>query len=212
MNDNEATNNEPIINASYRFQSRLKGEVEVDLFNDFYICVKEKPLKRTRQFKMELATLNPEAQKKEELAYHWLAAAVIAGFGSAYFLYSLFTSEALLMSLLGALIAAGISASFVALFFYTSERKWVLETRNALYPLVVMPFHKHQQKEAQAFIELLQQAIEKNISNKRYSSEDLFAGELRMLRRMAKNRILSDTLYDQAKAHMMKNHGTASAA
>ena len=212
MDNHEPTNIEPTINASYRFQSRLKGEVEIDLFNDFYICVKEKPLKRTRQFKMELATLNPEAVKKEDLAFHWLAAAVIAGVGSIAFLYSLFSGGALLMSLLGAFITAGISAAFVGLFFYTSERKWVLETRNALYPLVVMPFHKHQQKEAQAFIEALQQAIEKNVNSKRYSSEDLFAGELRMLRRMAKNKILSETLYDQAKTHMMKSHGTASAA
>ncbi len=205
-------NTEPTINASYRFQSRLKGEVEIELFNDFYICVKEKQLKRTRQFKMELATLNPEAVEKKDLALHWLAAAVIAGLGGTYFLYSLFNDGALMVSLLGALIAAGISAAFIALFIYTSERKWVLETRNALYPLVVMPFHKHQQKEAQAFIETLQQAIEKNVNSKRYSSEDLFAGELRMLRRMAKNKILSDSLYDQAKAHMMKSHGTASAA
>lgn len=205
-------NSEPTINASFHFQSRLKGEVQVDLFNDYYICVKERPLKRTRQFRMELATLNPEAIRKEDLAYHWIVAAVIAGAGSAYFLYGLFSGGALLMSLLGSLISAGISGAFVALYFYTSERKWILETRNALYPLVVLPYNKRQSKEAQAFIETLQQAIEKNVSSKRYSSDDLFAGELRMLRRLAKDKILSETIYDQAKAHMMKSHGSASAA
>jgi hypothetical protein len=205
-------NDEPTINASYRFHSRLKGEVEIQLFNDFYICVKERPLKRTREFKMELATLNPEAVKKEDLAVHWLAAAVVAALGSGFFIYTLFAGGELMTPLLGALICAGISAAFVALFFYTSERKWVLETRNALYPLVVVPYHKHSQKEAHAFIERLQQAIEKNVSSKRYSSEDLFAGELRMLRRLAKNKVLSESLYDQAKAHMMKSHGTPHAA
>jgi hypothetical protein len=205
--------NEPSINAHYRFQSRLKGEVEVELFNDFYICVKEKPLKRTRQFKLEIATLNPSAVKKVDLAFHWLAAAVIAALGSALFLYMLVTGTGeMIMPLLGAFIAAAISAAFVALFFYSSERKWVLETRNALYPLVTIPFHKHQQKEAEQFIETLQQAIEKNVNRKGYSSEDLFAGELRMLRRLAKNKILSEELYDQAKAHMMKSHGNATAA
>lgn len=203
---------EPTINASYHFQSRLKGEVEVELFNDFYICVKERPLKRTRQFKLEVATLNPEAVKKVKLAVHWLAAAVIAALGSAFFLYLLFTGDELMMPLLGSLIAAGLSAAFTALFFYGTERKWVLETRNAVYPLVAIPFHKHQQKEVQQFIEALQQAIEKNVRRKGYSSEDLFAGELRMLRRLAKNKILSDTLYDKAKAHMMKSHGNATAA
>ncbi len=205
-------NSKPTINASYRFHSRLKGEVEIEIFNDFYLCVKERPLKRTRQFKMELATLNPQAKKKEDLTVHWLAAALIAALGSLFFIYTLFTGSESLMPLLGVLITASISAAFTALYFYTSERKWVVETRNALYPLVVIPFNKHQQKEVQAFIEALQQAIERNVASKHYSSEDLFAGELRMLRRLANNKVLSNTLYDQAKAHMMKSHGTPNAA
>ena len=202
---------EPTINASYRFHSRLKGEVEVQLFNDFYICVKEKPLKKTRQFKLEVATLNPQAEMKVDLAVHWLAASVIAALGSVFFIFTLFSGDALWMSLLGALIAAAMSAGFAALYYYSSERKLIVETRNSLYPLVVLPFNKRQQKEAEAFIEKLQQAIEQNVASKRYSSEDLFAGELRMLRRLANKKVLSDTLYDQAKAYMMKSHGTATA-
>jgi hypothetical protein len=203
---------EPTINAHYRFHSRLKGEVELQIFNDFYLCVKERPLKKTRQFRMEIATLNPQAKKKDDLAIHWIAAAVIAGLGSVFFIYNLFTGSELLMPLLGILISAAISAAFTALFFYHSERKWVVETRNALCPLVVLPYHKSQQAEVEAFIKTLQQAIENNVTSKRYNSEDLFAGELRMLRRMAKNKVLSDTLYDQAKAYMMKSHGTATTA
>lgn len=200
-------NPEPTINARYRFHSRLKGEVELQIFNDFYLCVKERPLQGARQFKMEIATLNPLAIKSEELAVHWLAAALIAGLGGCFFIYSLFSGSEPLMSLLGMVIAAGISATFTALYFYHSKRKWIVETRNALYPLVSVPYHKHQEKEVWAFIESLQQAIERNVTSKRYNSEELFVGELRMLRRLAKNRVLSETLYDQAKAYMMKNHG-----
>lgn len=203
---------EPTINASYRFRSRLKGEVELQIFNDFYLCVKERPLKGKRQFKMEIATLNPLAVKSEELAVHWLAAAIIAGLGGCFFIYSLLTGSEPLMALLGVVIAAGISAAFTALYFYNSERKWIVETRNALYPLVTIPYHKRQEKEVWTFIESLQQAIERNVTSKRYNSEDLFVGELRMLRRLAKNKVLSETLYDQAKAYMMKCHGSATAA
>ena len=199
------------INASYRYHSRLKGEVEVQLFNDFYICVKEKPLKRTRQFKLEIATLNPQAKNIEDLAIQWLAAALIAALGAGFFLYTLFTGNGLLMPLLGALVAAALSAGFTALYFYASERKWVFETRNALYPLVVVPYSKGQKQQAKAFIKTLQQAIEKNVEKRHYSSEDLFAGELRMLRRLSNNKVLSDSLYEQAKAYMMKTHGSSAA-
>ena len=76
---------------------------------------------------------------------------------------------------------------------------------------MVLPYHKSQDKEVQAFIEALQQAIEKNVAAKRYNNEDLFAGELRMLRRLANNKVLSETIYGPAKDHLMKSHGTASA-
>ncbi len=203
---------EPTINASYRFKSRLKGEVEVQLFNDFYIYVKEKPLKKTRQFKLEVATLNPQAETKVKLAVHWLVASIIAALGSGFFIFTLFSANEPWTPLLGALIAAVMSAGFATLFFYTSEHKLIVETRNSLYPLIVLPFHKQQKKEAEAFIETLQQAIEKNVASKRYSSEDLFAGELRMLRRLANNKVLSDSLYAEAKAYMMKSHGSTKAA
>lgn len=205
-------NEEPTINASYRYQSRIRGELEIELFNDFYLCVKEKPLKRTKQFKMELATLNPEASRKVDLAVHWLASALVFAVVSAYFFYSLSAGGDTMTSLLIGAVTAAIAILSLYLFSAASERKWVLETRNALYPLVVIPYNKRQRKEAKAFVETLQQAIEKNVRTKRYSTEDLFAGEMRMLRRLSKNKVLSEKLYDKAKASMMKTHGTANAA
>lgn len=203
---------EPIINARYHFQSRFKGEMSVEIFNDFYINVTERPLKRIRQFKLEVATLNPQAQNRRKLAKHWLIAALLSGAVSALCFASLFSDDPMQIALPGALGGAAICAAFIALFVVGSERKWVVETRNALYPLVVIPYTSGSKKEAKAFIETLQQAIERNVQSKRYSSEDLFAGEMRMLRRLAKNRVLSENLYEQAKANMMKGHGTATAA
>lgn len=203
--------NDTQVNASYHFTSRLKGTATFEQFNDYYLSVTERKLKRTRQFKIELATLNPEAKKTEKIAWHWLAAAIITALGGGLLIY-LSGADDILMALLGLAITALITALFSTLFFYHTQRQWVIETRSALYPLVVLPYHKHQQKEAAAFIKSLQQAIETNVSRKRYSSEDLFAGELRMLRRLSKNKVLSDALYEQAKSHMMKVHGNATAA
>lgn len=211
VQDNYMDNEAPRINASYHFQSRLRGELEIELFNDFYLCVREKPLKRTRQFKIELATLKPEASKKVDLAVHWLVAAVLSALASAYFIYSLSSDGDLMMSLLGAAVTAAVAILSLYLFSAATERKWILETRNALYPLIVIPFNKQKKKEAKTFVETLQHAIEKNVRAKHYTTDDLFAGELRMLRRLAKNKVLSEKLYDKAKSTMMKGHGTTTA-
>lgn len=198
-------------NAHYRFHSRLKGEVELELFNDFYLSVKERQLNRLRQYRLEIAPLDETPTRREELAVQWLAAAAISGTVGLLSLYSLFSANEIGMPLLGTFIFAGLSAAFTALYFYQSERKWVVVTRNARYPLVEIPYSKQQRQEAQAFVDTLQQAIEKNLRDKGYSNEALFAGELRMLRRLAKKNVLSETLYGRAKAYMMERHGQESA-
>ena len=57
------------------------------------------------------------------------------------------------------------------------------------------------------FVELLSSAIETNIAEKGYDNEQLFAGEMRMLRRLAKNSILSSSNYDRAKKQMLEKNG-----
>ncbi len=197
-----------VVNASYRFQSRRKGVVEIELFNGYYLCLKERILNNRRKFKIEVATLNPQARKKFSFSYHWLALAIISAAVAGY----LATATGPMFSPYEIPLAATISAAFLFLFVYTAERSWVVETRNSLYPLVVIPYNSKQQKEAKGFINELQEAIEKNVAEKGYRNTDLFAGEMRMLRRLANNGVLSDKLYNKAKSHMMKNHGAADSA
>ncbi|MDH5785579.1 MAG: hypothetical protein OEZ16_08220 [Chromatiales bacterium] len=204
--------NEIKINASFHFQSRLKGELLVELFNDIYINVIDRPLQRTRQFRLEVATLNPEAKHHLKLPYHWLIAALITAAVTAFMFHSLFSADPIQVALPGALGGTAICIAFFAMFIIGIERRWVIETRNALYPLIVIPYLGSQKKEAKLFITELQQAIEFNVQSKRYSNEDLFAGEMRMLRRLAKNKVLSETLYERAKAHMMRAHGSVTSA
>lgn len=195
------------INASYHFKSRLKGMVTVELFNNSYLNVEEKPLKSSRQFQLETVLLDSKAKKVEHLQLQWLVAAVIAALSGGFFIYALLTGEAALMSLLGLCITLALSALFVALYFYTSERKWILQTRHAHFPLLEIPYTKRQQAEAEQFIETIKQTITSRLEKKGYSSDDLFAGELRMLRRFREGGILDPTHYEQAKAYMMQRHG-----
>lgn len=202
-------------NASYQFSDRVKGETKLELFNDHYLRVLSCRMKQKRDFKLEVATLNPEAKKIEDMAWHWLVASVLAFGAAIYFVYYLIASAdaqdviTLLGSTAGLLLA---SAGFALAFWISSERKWVFETRAAQYPLVTIPFRKNNRKEAGEFAELLQQAISATTDKKGYSRDDLFAGEMRMLRRLAKSGVISDSLYDSAKKHMLgKSQQMASA-
>jgi hypothetical protein len=202
------------VDHQYTFSHRLKGEVELSLFDKYFLKVRERKLKRERSFKLELAILNPEPRHIQDMAIHWLAAAIVAGLAGLAFLYYLFSgagSDDLWGTLAAVAVAALLSAVFTTLFLYTSERKWVFETRASLYPLVEIPYRKKEHAQAKQFIEQLQAAIERNVEAKGYSADALFAGEMRMLRRLAKHKVLSIDTYDKAKKHMLEGGKQAAA-
>lgn len=202
------------IQGQYRFSHRLKGDVSLSLFDKYYLRVKEKKLKKAREFKLELAILNPKPIHVHDSTFHWLAAAIIVGLADLYFMYYLVTAggENLMATLLAIAGATLLVAVFSVLFLYTSERKWVLETRASLYPLVEVPYRKKDSEVAAQFVQQLQAAIEQNVEKKGYSADTLFAGEMRMLRRLAKHKVLSIDTYDKAKKHMLEGSGQIRAA
>jgi hypothetical protein len=201
--------------ARYHFSDRLKGESRFELFNTHYLCGRTLRMKKQREFKMEVAILNPEAQKIEDLAWHWLVAGLLSLAAAIYLVYYLLTSPGSnnTLALLGGVgILILLSAGFTIAFWLGSERKWVFRTRAAQYPLVNIPFHKSNRKEASEFVERLQQAIITTTEKKGYSDDDLFAGEMRMLRRLAKAGVISDSIYDSAKKHMLGKNQQMTAA
>lgn len=203
--------------ASYRFSDRYIGDHRLELFNAHYLNVSVKRLKRKHQFKLEVATLNPEAKKVEKKPWHWLATALLCFVAAGYLLsYLLGTAEgnAVWAALGGSVLLTLLGAAAIAAFRYGIERQWVLETRASQYPLVCIPYDAATAKEAADFVGRLTQAIVVNNDNKGYSEDDLFAGEMRMLRRLSRCGVISDDLYNSAKKQMLnagRQNATASA-
>lgn len=192
--------------ARYSFSDRLKGDTRLELFNTHYLGARTRRMKKQREFKMEVATLNPEAKKIEDIAWHWLIAGILSLSAAIYFIYYLLTSSDTgnTLTLIGASVSLILlSVGFAVAFWFGSERKWVFKTRAAQYPLVNIPYRKGNSKEAGEFVERLQQAIIATTNKKGYSKDDLFAGEMRMLRRLSQSGIISDDIYNSAKKHML---------
>jgi hypothetical protein len=196
---------------NYRFSHRYKGELNLSLFDKYYLQVEEKKLKKTREFKMEVATLDPEPIHIKGGTTHWLVAALILGLVDAYLIYDAMTSTAnngagpfdmlLLIS-----TATLLTALFTGLYLFSMQHKWVLETRASRYPLIEIPYLRKDKVAAKEFVEQLRVAILRNLQDKEYTTDALFAGEMRMLRRLAKKHILSDKSYSKAKQQMLASH------
>lgn len=192
--------------AHYRYNDRYQGKHTLELFNGHYLSVESRRFKRRIKFRMELATLEPEPQKVVRYPWHWLAATLLSLAAAGALLYLIISGSPLigLWSGLGStVLLLLLGAGFVAAFRYGSERKWVFRTRAACFPLLNIPFDKAHSEEASDFVSRIQQAIEHNTDKKSYSNDDLFAGEMRMLRRLSRTGVISDATYDAAKKQML---------
>lgn len=192
--------------ARYNFSDRYKGEYQLELFNEHYLRVYTKRLKKAREFKMEVATLNPEAEKVNHFPWKWLGAALVSFALVIYLIYFMFSAaegNTMWYALGGAAALLLLSAGFGFLFWIGREKKWVFTTVISQCPLVVIPYNKETAKQAKLFAERLSQAININNNKKGYSPDDLSAGEMRMLRRLAKSGIISGDKYDSAKKQIL---------
>lgn len=206
---------EIVSNAKYRFCNRFQGEHRFELFNDHYLSVHSKLALRPTEFKLEIATLQPEAKRVERPAWFWLASTLLILAASTFIGYAVTSQpETIDLNIGAAMIAVLLllSGYCAAVFLRKSERHWVFETRSAHYPLIHIPYNRKQHSEAAAFVKRLEQAIRDTTEYKGYNSDDLFAGEMRMLRRLAKSGVLSDDMYDTAKKSMLGEHQMVTAA
>lgn len=201
--------------AKYQFSDRFKGEYSLEIFNHHYLCTTHKRLKKERQFKMEVAVLNPKAKKRQGFPWRWLATALLSLAASAYLINNLLGTvegSSYWAVLGGAGALALLGAGSLAAFWLGIDRKWVFQTRTADYPLVIIPFNKSSKKEAEQFAQRLSIAIESTNLHKGYSEEDLRAGELRMMRRLSKSGFISEDKYNSAKKRLLSTGGQGTAA
>lgn len=195
-------------NTNYNFSDRLKGDVSLSVFDKYYLQVQEKKLNRKRDFKLELAMLSPEPVHVNNNALHWLAAGVLSLLGAGYLTSLVITStgDSLLYRLIAIGVAVTLAVVFLVLFRKGQEHKWIFKTRSSLYPLVEIPYLVKDRDAARQFVKMMQATIDVNVSNRGYSNETLFAGEMRMLRRLVKHKVLSEKAYGKIKNNMLKSH------
>lgn len=202
-------------NAKYHFSNRFQGKHRFELFNDHYLSVRSKQGLNETKFRLEIATLIPEGKRVERPAWFWLATTLLLLGVSGFLGFTLIVNpETIDLRIGGGAIAVLLllSAYCFAVFRRKSEQLWIFETRSAHYPLINIPYDRKSRDHATVFVVKLEKAIKRTMEQKHYNQDDLFAGEMRMLRRLTESGILSSDIYDTAKKNMLGDHQMAAAS
>ena len=198
------------VNRQFRQESRLKGVVrEFSIFNDthLYQMVKKKH-RRKREFHINLALLDTSPKHEFILAYDWLFTTVICTLGTLFMIYICWFSSMEISSSSASVITA-FSVTFCSIIFLITllktDNRVQLFSRYGHVPIVEFINNTPGRSELSEFIQILQQHIESTQQNTSLSVKELLSLELKELRRLHKEAIISVDHYEQAKKQIFDN-------
>lgn len=190
----------------FRQEDVLRRERRFELFNERYIRVHHPRKRQDLDYTIDLLALAPGSERHLRLSWKWLAGACGALTVCAVSTYLLFrdpsASRALYLApVLFLTLAAALGMIYQ--FFATSQRCQIFASRYAGVPLLELLVNRPDPQRFKAFVQDLEIRIDLVGQRTRLSDNDLRAGEMRMLRRLASKGIITNHAYDHAKTLLL---------
>ncbi len=198
------------LTVTQHYESRLGPfeKISVEVLNDRYGRITTTRLRKSRNYAIELATLDPEPRNTLKIAWKWLAAGLVSLLALAGFIYYLMNSSTelpLAASLGGGVLLLALTALFLRMFTALTARHIIFHARYSTTPLMEIPIPVSDRKNGKAFANVISQLAQKNLMRVgHYTENDLRAGELRMLRRLAEQGAIANSDYDKAKTLLLR--------
>ncbi|HKK05519.1 MAG TPA: hypothetical protein VKA50_06680 [Gammaproteobacteria bacterium] len=186
-----------------RQEDVLRRERRFELFNDRYVRVFQARKKQDVEYTIDLLALAPGSERKIHFHWKWLSGACLALTICAAVTFALFrepSGERMLYLAPILLIALAACLGMFYQFFATSQRCQVFSSRFAGVPLVELLVNRPDAARFKAFVQDLEIRIDLVSQKTHLTDNELKAGEMRMLRRLASRGVINDKAYNHAKS------------
>ncbi|VAW93291.1 hypothetical protein MNBD_GAMMA21-943 [hydrothermal vent metagenome] len=188
-------------NASLEQQGRLGPVRQFQIVNGKEIRIKIKNKARQQSYAVQLLALADKGHLRIHIAWHWLILIVICGLsligyylGKVIFEFSLAAYE---FSITAGLGLTGLLA--LVLFLLNISRKRVFVSRYAKVDLFEILISNPDYRSYKTFLDTLSGNLQKARQFWDLKPEHQIAGEMRMLRRLASQGIITESVYQKAK-------------
>lgn len=188
------------VNATLQQQGKLGYTREFQLCNGNEIHIRLNAGSRNNVYQVHLLALADKSRARFHIAWSWLWCFVISLTGlGVYWIVNQFTRiDANIGFALVLTCVLGILLGLVMLIlkFY---RKRVFYSRYANVPLFEILINKPDSRQYKNFIDVLESYTAKARNHHDLKVERQIAGEMRMLRRLATQKVIPQSAYDKAK-------------
>jgi len=167
-----------------------------------YLSVKQTKTRRKIQFDIDLIALSPDSRIQVNLAWHWMVAMLVSIIAIVIVLaITQFISDKTILNYTQFFIAILVSLFFIftILFLTFSNRKRIFMTRHAKLPIIEILISNPNKNSYNAFIDELENEIIITAENRQLNSKQQRAGELKTLRRLSEQGVISKTDYEESK-------------
>lgn len=163
---------------------------------------KSKSKKVKQVYSVDIISLQDKSKKIRCVSWKWLIASI------SFFVLMLVLLKFLPVHLaenknmyLAAVLLIGVLGTVTCLsqFFKKTSNKQIFYSRNALVPIVILSVNKPNEKIFSSFVESVEKHIGIAQEKHKISEEKQLAGEMKMLRRLSGETIISEKAYESAK-------------
>jgi len=187
-------------------QQNVSGcNIQIKLVDGRELQVSSKGKKSQKSYSVDILSLKDESKKVVLIAWKWLIYSVVI------FLTMLILLKVLPGFLdtdknlyLGIVLAVGVIGSLTSfiLFLKKSSKKHIFYSRNANVPIVILGAGKPSKKLLSDFVANVEKRIKKFRNHMDIDDEKQLTGEMKMLRRLSDEGIISKKDYETAKTKL----------
>ncbi len=171
-----------------------------------HIRVEQSKSSKKTKFDIDLIALSPDSRIQVNLAWHWMVAMVVALVAIVIVLaLSRFITDEAMVQYTQYSIATLVALFFIflALFFIFSNRKRIFMTRHSKLPVIEILISNPNKNSYSTFIDGLENEIIITCENRQLNPSQQRAGELKTLRRLSEQGVISKNEYEQSKSILL---------
>ena len=192
---------------SLKQRNSLGFDLQIKLVDGRELQVASKEHKTKRIYSVDILSLQDKSKKVIFIAWKWLIVSV------SFFLFTILMLKTLPPYLndnknlyLGIILFLGVVASLLGLvqFWKHSLTKQIFFSRNAHIPIIELSAGKPTKAICSTFVIAVEQRIKKIRSHMDIAEDKQLIGEMKMLRRLSDEGVISNKLYEAAKEKLFK--------
>lgn len=187
-------------------RNALGFDLQIKLIDGRELQVSSKGNKTEQSYSIDILSLQDKSKKSIYIAWKWLISA------TCFFLFMLLLLKVMPGYLpenknlyLAIILFTGVIGSLLCLFQFwkhTSIRQ-IFYSRNARVPLIILSAGKPSKKDFSSFVAALEKRIEKFRNHMDVAEDKQLTGEMKMLRRLSDDNIISKDVYEKAKTKLL---------